>query len=231
MKNTLTISLYGLIAGFPIPIIFALLLNAMRNLIYKKVVQTASYLPQFISTVVMVGIIMQVLNPQMGVFGTAWKAVTGTQAPNIMANPAAFPHLYVWSGIWQSVGWSSIVYIAALSGVDSSLYAAAAIDGAGRFNQVIHIALPSIIPTAVLLLIMNAGSIMIVGFEIVFLFQNDLILRTSDFISTYVYKIGLTGQNEVDYATAIGLFNSVVNLILIMIVNTVSSRVSQQSLW
>ena len=231
LKNTLTISLYGLIAGFPIPIIFALLLNAMRNLKYKKVVQTVTYLPHFISTVVMVGIIMQVLNPQMGVFGTAWKAVTGTQAPNIMANPDAFPHLYVWSGIWQSVGWSSIVYIAALSGVDSSLYEAAAIDGAGRFKQVIHIDLPSIIPTAVLLLIMNAGSIMNVGFEKVFLFQNDLNLRTSEIISTYVYKIGLTGQNEVDYATAIGLFNSVVNLILIMIVNTVSSRVSQQSLW
>lgn len=231
LKNTLTISLYGLVAGFPIPIIFALLLNSMRNLKYKKVVQTVTYLPHFISTVVMVGIIMQILNPQVGLWGHLYSAVTGTTAPDIMANPDAFPHLYVWSGIWQSVGWSSIVYIAALSGVDSSLYEAAAIDGAGRFKQVLHIDLPSIVPTAVLLLIMNAGSIMNVGFEKVFLFQNDLNLRTSEIISTYVYKIGLTGQNDFGYATAIGLFNSIVNLILIVIVNTVSSRVSQQSLW
>lgn len=231
LKNTLVVSLYGLVAGFPIPIIFALLLNSMQNQKYKKVVQTVTYLPHFISTVVMVGIIMQILNPQMGIFGTAWRAITGSMAPDIMANPDAFPHLYVWSGIWQSVGWSSIVYVAALSGVDSSLYEAAAIDGAGRFKQVIHIDLPAILPTAILLLIMNAGSIMNVGFEKVFLFQNDLNLRTSEIISTYVYKIGLTGQNDLGYATAIGLFNSVVNFILIVIVNTISSRVSQQSLW
>lgn len=231
LKNTLVISLYGLVAGFPIPIIFALLLNSMQNQKYKKVVQTVTYLPHFISTVVMVGIIMQVLNPQMGIFGTVWRAITGSMAPDIMANPDAFPHLYVWSGIWQSVGWSSIVYVAALSGVDSSLYEAAAIDGAGRFKQVLHIDLPAILPTAILLLIMNAGSIMNVGFEKVFLFQNDLNLRTSEIISTYVYKIGLTGQNDLGYATAIGLFNSVVNFILIVIVNTISSRVSQQSLW
>ena len=231
LKNTLVVSLYGLVAGFPIPIIFALLLNSMQNQKYKKVVQTVTYLPHFISTVVMVGIIMQILNPQMGIFGTAWRAMTGSMAPDIMANPDAFPHLYVWSGIWQSVGWSSIVYVAALSGVDSSLYEAAAIDGAGRFKQVIHIDLPAILPTAILLLIMNAGSIMNVGFEKVFLFQNDLNLRTSEIISTYVYKIGLTGQNDLGYATAIGLFNSVVNFILIVIVNTISSRVSQQSLW
>lgn len=231
LKNTLTISLYGLIAGFPIPIIFALLLNSMKNLKYKKVVQTVTYLPHFISTVVMVGIIMQILNPQVGIFGAVWSTLTDSQAPNVMANPNAFPHLYVWSGIWQSVGWSSIVYIAALSGVDSSLYEAASIDGAGRFKQVIHIDLPSILPTAILLLIMNAGSIMNVGFEKVFLFQNDLNLRSSEIISTYVYKIGLTGQNDFGYATAIGLFNSIVNLVLIMIVNTISSRVSQQSLW
>ena len=231
LKNTLVISLYGLVAGFPIPIIFALLLNSMQNQKYKKVVQTVTYLPHFISTVVMVGIIMQVLNPQMGIYGTVWRAITGSMAPDIMANPDAFPHLYVWSGIWQSVGWSSIVYVAALSGVDSSLYEAAAIDGAGRFKQVLHIDLPAILPTAILLLIMNAGSIMNVGFEKVFLFQNDLNLRTSEIISTYVYKIGLTGQNDLGYATAIGLFNSVVNFILIVIVNTISSRVSQQSLW
>lgn len=231
LKNTLTVSLYGLVAGFPIPIIFALLLNSMQNQKYKKVVQTVTYLPHFISTVVMVGIVMQILNPQMGIFGTVWRAITGSQAPDIMANPDAFPHLYVWSGIWQSVGWNSIVYVAALSGVDSSLYEAAAIDGAGKFKQVLHIDLPSILPTAILLLIMNAGSIMNVGFEKVFLFQNDLNLRTSEIISTYVYKIGLTGQNDLGYATAIGLFNSVVNLILIVIVNTISSRVSQQSLW
>lgn len=231
LKNTLTISIYGLIAGFPLPIIFALLLNAMPGRRYKKLVQTVTYLPHFISTVVMVGIIMQILNPTVGLLGIIWRAVTGNAAPNVMGNPAAFSHLYVWSGIWQSLGWSSIVYFAALSGVDTNLYEAAAIDGASRFKQVIHIDLPSILPTAIMLLIMNAGSIMNVGFEKVFLFQNDLNLRTSEIISTYVYKIGLTGQNDFGYATAIGLFNSLVNLILIVIVNTISSKVSEQSLW
>lgn len=231
LKNTLILSFYGLIAGFPIPIIFALMLNSMRNLKYKKIVQTVTYLPHFISTVVMVGIILQVLNPQVGLFGTVWLAVTGEAAPNIMGKSAAFPHLYVWSGIWQSVGWSSIVYIAALSGVDTNLYEAASIDGAGRFKQLIYIDLPSIVPTAILLLIMNAGSVMNIGFEKVFLMQNDLILSTSEVISTYVYKVGLLGQNDFGYATAIGLFNSVINLILITTVNTISSRVNDQSLW
>lgn len=231
LKNTLVLSFYGLIAGFPIPIIFALMLNSMRNLKYKKIVQTVTYLPHFISTVVMVGIILQVLNPQTGLFGTVWRAFTGDIAPNIMGKSGAFPHLYVWSGVWQSVGWSSIVYIAALSGVDTNLYEAAAIDGAGRFKQLIYIDLPSIVPTAILLLIMNAGSIMNIGFEKVFLMQNDLILSTSEVISTYVYKVGLLGQNDFGYATAIGLFNSIINLILITTVNTISSRVNDQSLW
>lgn len=231
LKNTLVISFYGLAAGFPIPILFALLLNAMKNLKFKKLVQTVTYLPHFISTVVMVGIILQMINPQMGLLGTIWRMFSDRNAPNIMANSKAFPHLYVWSGVWQSVGWSSIVYIAALSGVDTALYEAAAIDGASRFKQMIYIDLPSIIPTAVLLLIMNAGSIMNVGFEKVFLLQNDLNLQTSEVISTYVYKVGLNGQNDFGYATAIGLFNSLVNLLLITIVNTISSRVNEQSLW
>lgn len=231
LKNTLVISFYSLLAGFPIPILFALLLNAMKAQKYKKIVQTITYLPHFISTVVMVGIILQVINPTTGLLGTVWNSLTGDAAPNIMANSAAFPHLYVWSGIWQSVGWSSIVYFAALSGVDPTLHEAAAIDGASRFKRVIYIDLPAIVPTAVTLLIMNAGSIMNVGFEKVFLLQNDLNLSTSEVISTYVYKVGLNGRNDFSYATAIGLFNSVINLILISIVNTVSSRVSKQSLW
>lgn len=231
IKNTLSLSFYGLVAGFPIPIIFALMLNSMRNLKYKKFIQTVTYIPHFISTVVMVGIVMQVFNPKIGMFGVLYPMLTGSQAPDIMSNPGAFPHLYVWSGIWQSMGWSSIIYIAALSAVDTSLYESAEIDGASRFKQVIYIDLPSILPTAVTLLILSAGSIMNVGFEKVFLLQNDLNMRTSEVISTYVYKIGLTGQTDFGYATAIGLFNSVINFILIVFVNTISNKLSKQSVW
>lgn len=230
IKNTLVLSFYGLIAGFPIPIIFALGLNAMTSQKYKKIVQTVTYLPHFISVVVMVGIVLQLLNPATGLLGVICEKM-GVEAPNVMGNAAAFKHIYVWSGIWQSMGWSSIIYIAALSSVDTSLYEAAAVDGASRFKQVIYIDFPCIIPTAIMLLIMNAGSMMNVGFEKVFLLQNDLNMSASEVISTYVYKIGLTGRNDFGYATAISLFNSVINLILIVTVNTISSKLADQSLW
>lgn len=230
--NTLSLSLYGLIAGFPIPIIFALMLNAMKNQRYKKFIQTVTYIPHFISTVVMVGMIMQFLNPRIGAFGLIYKALTGITAPDLMGSSATFAHIYIWSGIWQGLGWSSIIYIAALSSVDTELYEAARIDGANRFKQMLHIDLPSILPTAIMLLILSAGSIMNVGFEKVFLMQNSLNSITSEIISTYVYKIGLASSvPDYSYSTAIGLFNSVVNLILIAAVNYVSKRFSQQSLW
>ena len=232
LKNTLTLSLYGMLAGFPIPIMLALLLNSMNNLKYKKFIQTVTYMPHFISTVVMVGLIIQVFNPRIGLYGIIYSAVTGNNAPDILGSASAFPHLYVLSGVWQSMGWNSIIYMAALAGVDAELHEAAQMDGASKFQRILHIDLPSILPTAIMLLILNAGSIMNIGFEKAFLMQNNLNLRSSEVISTYVYKMGLeSATGDYGYATAIGLFNSVINLILIVSVNAVSKKVTEQSLW
>ena len=232
LKNTLTLSLYGMLAGFPIPIMLALLLNSMNNLKYKKFIQTVTYKPHFISTVVMVGLIIQVFNPRIGLYGIIYSAVTGNNAPDILGSASAFPHIYVLSGVWQSMGWNSIIYMAALAGVDAELHEAAQMDGASKFQRILHIDLPSILPTAIMLLILNAGSIMNIGFEKAFLMQNNLNLRSSEVISTYVYKMGLeSATGDYGYATAIGLFNSVINLILIVSVNAVSKKVTEQSLW
>ena len=225
LKNTLTLSLYG-------PIMLALLLNSMNNLKYKKFIQTVTYMPHFISTVVMVGLIIQVFNPRIGLYGIIYSAVTGNNAPDILGSASAFPHIYVLSGVWQSMGWNSIIYMAALAGVDAELHEAAQMDGASKFQRILHIDLPSILPTAIMLLILNAGSIMNIGFEKAFLMQNNLNLRSSEVISTYVYKMGLeSATGDYGYATAIGLFNSVINLILIVSVNAVSKKVTEQSLW
>lgn len=232
LKNTLTLSLYGMLAGFPIPIMLALLLNSMNNLKYKKFIQTVTYMPHFISTVVMVGLIIQVFNPRIGLYGIIYSAVTGNNAPNVLGSASAFPHIYVLSGVWQSMGWNSIIYMAALAGVDAELHEAAQMDGASKFQRILHIDLPSILPTAIMLLILNAGSIMNIGFEKAFLMQNNLNLRSSEVISTYVYKMGLeSATGDYGYATAIGLFNSVINFILIVSVNAVSKKVTEQSLW
>ena len=231
LKNTLLLSFYDLLT-FPVPVIFALMLNCLRNERYKKVIQTVTYVPHFISTVVMVGLLMQTFNPIVGVYGIAYKAITGEVAPDLMASANAFPHMFVWSGVWQQMGWNSIVYIAALTGVDQALHETAEIDGANRFKRVLHIDIPSILPTAVMLLILRCGSIMNVGFEKTFLMQNDLTIRASEVISTYVYKVGLSSSSgDFGRATAIGLFNSIINLMLIVTVNTISKKVSDQSLW
>ena len=232
LKNTLTLSLYGMLAGYPIPIMLALLLNSMNNLKYKKFIQTVTYMPHFISTVVMVGLIIQVFNPRIGLYGIIYSAVTGNNAPDVLGSASAFPHIYVLSGVWQSMGWNSIIYMAALAGVDAELHEAAQMDGASKFQRILHIDLPSILPTAIMLLILNAGSIMNIGFEKAFLMQNNLNLRSSEVISTYVYKMGLeSATGDYGYATAIGLFNSVINFILIVSVNAVSKKVTEQSLW
>ena len=233
VTNTLRISVYELIAGFPIPIIFALCLNTIGNLRYKKALQTITYMPHFISTVVVVGIIMQFFHPIVGVYGVTFRAFTGTQARDIFANPDAFPHIFVWSGIWQGFGWGSIIYVASLTSVPEELYEASRVDGASRLKQIIHIDIPALTPTIVILLILNLGSIMSVGFEKAFLLQNNLNLRTSELISTFVYKQGLAaaGPTDFSYATAIGLFNSVINLFLIITVNKISRKLSETSLW
>ena len=235
ITNTLRISLYSLVVGFPLPIVFALLLNTIRNMRFKKIVQTITYIPHFISVVVLVGILVQVLNPVTGLYGSIYRLFNGAGYPkNIMASPAAFTHLYVWSGIWQQLGWSSIIYVAALSNVDQELYEAAEIDGASRWKRVLHIDLPSILPTIAILLILRAGSIMSVGFEKVYLMQNNLNLMQSEVISTYVYKVGMAaGGGNFSYASAIGLFNSIINCTLLVFVNAVSRKLSDEniSLW
>lgn len=232
LPNTIILSLYSLAAGFPIPIILALAMNTLRSQKYKEFVQTVTYMPHFISTVVLVGMIIQVFNPRIGVFGTIYQTLMNAPAPDILGKASIFRHIYVWSGIWQGMGWNSIIYMAALSSVDLELHEASQIDGANRFQRVLYIDFPAILPTAAIMLILNAGNIMSIGFEKVFLLQNNLNLQTSEVISTYVYKVGLaSGGGDFSYATAIGLFNSVVNLLLLVIVNTLSKRLSSTSLW
>lgn len=232
LSNTLTLSFYSLFAGFPLPILLALLLNAAPHQTYKKLIQTVTYIPHFISTVVMVGILMQVFNMRSGVYGILYSAFTGSAAPDLFASPSTFRHMYVWSGIWQNLGWDTIIYLAALMNVDPELNEAAQIDGANRWQRMWHIDLPTILPTASILLILAAGKVMNVGFEKVYLMQNDLNISTSEVISTYVYKIGMvTGGGDFSYGTAIGLFNSVVNFILIILVNAICKKLGGSSLW
>ena len=234
LKNTLVISGYGILASFPIPIVFALMLNSIRQGKFSKCVQTITYIPHFISTVVLVGKILQIFNSRVGLYGVIYNAVTGSIPSDLLANPSAFPHLYVLSGIWQNFGWDSIIYIAALTGISQELHEAAELDGASRFKRLLHIDLPGILPTITIMLILNTGRIMSVGFEKVYLMQNNLNLSASEVISTYVYKIGMgvgSAVPDYSYSTAIGLFNSVINLILICTVNAISRKLSETSLW
>jgi putative aldouronate transport system permease protein len=231
--NTLRISLYDIIAGFPFPIIFALCLNTINNRRYKKVLQTITYMPHFISVVVVVGMLMQIFHPLSGLYGMAMRALTGTQAADLFGKPDAFPHLYVWSGIWQGFGWSSIIYVASLTSVPEELYEAARVDGASRFKMVLYVDLPALAPTITILLILRLGAIISLGFEKAYLMQNSLNLRTSELISTFVYKQGLAagGPTDFSYAAAIGLFNSLINLLLIILVNKAANKLSETSLW
>lgn len=234
IKNTLTLSVYRLLAGFPIPILFALALNALPAKRYGKMIQTITFIPHFISTVVIVGLVTQLFNNRTGIYGTLFSAITGSglgSAPNILSSGQAFKHLYVWSGIWQSTGYDAIIYIAALAGVDVSLHEAASIDGASHFQRVLHIDIPSILPTATILLILNCGKIMSVGYEKVFLMQNSLNISYSEIISTYVYKVGLTSRSDFSQATAIGMFNSVINFTLVTIVNKISKNLNGSGLF
>lgn len=229
IKNTLILSLYGLIVSFPIPIILALLLNSFRHKRYRKVIQTVTYAPNFISTVVMCGMIILFLSPSVGVINNVIKFFGG-DAVNFMGDQNLWRHIYVWTGVWQGMGWSSVIYFAALAGISPELHEAARVDGATKFQMIRYIDFPSILPTATILLIMNCGSILSVGFEKAFLLQNSLNLQVSEIISTYVYKVGLI-NNDMSYSTAIGLFNTIVNLILLVIVNKVSDKLSGNSLF
>lgn len=230
LKNTLRISLYSLGVGVPSAIILAIALNEVRHAKFKKTVQMATYAPYFISTVVLVGMIQILLNPSTGLFGQ-FSHLLGIQDPyDLLGNPDAFPSVYVWSGIWQETGYAAVIYLAALSGVNPELYEAARMDGASRVRKIFHIDLPSLVPTFIVLLILGVGGVLGVGFEKVYLMQNMLNLSSSEIISTYVYKVGLIDTNY-SFSVAVGLFNSLVGLILILIVNTIARRVSDSSLF
>ncbi|MDD9268211.1 ABC transporter permease [Paenibacillus sp. GCM10023248] len=229
IKNTALLSAYSLLVGFPAPIILALALNELKNGIFKRTVQLVTFAPYFISTVIMVSIIMLFLSPQLG-FVHLLADKFGFPAENIMSKPEYFKTVYVLSDVWQFTGYASVIYIAALAGVDPHLYEAAKVDGASRFQRMLHIDLPSLMPTAVILLILNAGQIMNVGFEKVYLMQNAINVGASEVISTYVYKMGLVGANF-SFSAAVGLFNAVVNLLLLILVNAVARRNSETSLW
>lgn len=229
LKNTLILSAYSLVAGFPAPIILALCLNEVRQKWFKKSVQMITYAPYFISTVVLVGMLIRLTNARNGLFSQIIQLFGGPPT-DLMANSGMFRTLYVFSGIWQGMGYSAIIYIAALSNVDPTLYEAAIIDGVNRFQKIIHIDIPAILPTITLLLIMSLGNIMSIGAEKVYLMQNDLNQMKSEIISTYVYKIGLI-NGQFSISTAVGVFNSVVNFILLFIVNKIAQHVGETSLW
>ena len=230
LGNTLTLSVYSLLVGFPIPIILALMINSVESNRFKRVTQTVTYMPHFISTVVLVGMLTVFLSPRSGFLNHVLELFGAAENTYYMGVPDYFSHIYVWSGVWQDMGWNSIIYLAALTGVDQALHEAAQVDGATKLQRVWHIDLPAIIPTMVILLIMSVGNIMSVGYEKVFLMQNDLNIMNSEVISTYVYKIGLT-QQQFSYSSAIGLFNNGINFILLVAVNKLSAKLSGSSLW
>lgn len=227
--NTLSISFYSLVVGFPIPIILALGLNHVKNMKFKKSVQTITYAPYFISTVVLVGILNIFLSTDGGLINQFVK-LFGGEPILFMGQSKMWRYIYVWSGVWQSMGWNAVIYIAALSGVSPEMHEAAIIDGATKFQRVRHIDLPTILPTIVITLILSCGAIMGVGFEKAYLMQNPLNLGVSEIISTYIYKVGLVNA-EYGFSTAVGLFNSFVNCVVLLGVNQVAKRMSKTSLW
>lgn len=228
LGNTLRISTTALVFGFPAPIILALLLNELSNKYFIKTVQTATYLPHFISLVVMCGIFKTFAGTE-GIITKLTEAITG-DATSILLKPEMFTGIYVGTNIWQECGWGSIIYLAALSGIDQSLYEACEIDGGGRLRQMWHITLPGILPTITILLIMRMGSILGVGYEKIILLYNEFTYAKADVISTYVYREGLINANF-SYSTAVGLFNSLVNILFLCVANTISRKVSETSLW
>jgi ABC-type polysaccharide transport system permease subunit len=230
IKNTLVLNLYALIALFPLPIILALMLNTVRSQRFKKVVQLITYAPYFISTVVVVGIILMLFSPTTGVINQPISALTGH--PIDFLSAAGFRHTFVWSGAWQTLGYSAIIYLAALAGVDPELHEAARVDGAGIIRRIWNIDLPGILPVTITLLILNLGQLLNTGFEKVLLMQNSTNLSVSQVVDTYSFQIAFQSQiPQYSYATAIGLFKSVISLVLILLANWLARRVAKQSLF
>ncbi|MCZ8514254.1 ABC transporter permease subunit [Paenibacillus filicis] len=229
IRNTLGISLYELLVAFPAPIILALMINQLTSERFKRFVQTVTYAPHFISTVVVVGIVYLLLSPKTGAVNS-FLGLFGIKPIFFMGSADWFKTVFVFSGVWQSIGWGTIIYLAALTAVNPDLHEAATVDGASKLQRVIHIDIPSIMPTVIIMLIMNMGHMMSVGFEKVYLMQNQLNVDSSETIQTYVYKAGLV-QAQYSYAAAIGLFNTIINFILLISVNKLAKSLKQTSLW
>jgi len=229
IKNTVILNIYSIIFSFPIPVILALLLNEVQHTWYKKVAQTISYLPHFISTVVVLGIMANFLSPVDGIINRIIETLGG-QSINFMIEPKWFRTLYIVSGIWQEAGWGSIIYLASLSGIDTQLYEAATVDGASKLKQLWHISIPGILPTIIIMLILNLGHMLSIGYEKIILMYNPATYEVADVINTYVYRRGLI-NGEYSFGTAIGMFQSILNFAFIIIANRISKRVSEVSLW
>lgn len=229
IRNTFLMSFYGLIFGFPAPILLALLLNELKDGLFKKVTQTITYLPHFVSSVVIVSMVMSFLSPSNGIINTIIVALGG-EAHYFMADPAWFRTVYTVMGIWQGVGWGSIIYLAALTGVDAELYEACIIDGGGRLRQTWHITLPGIASTIIIQLIFRVGNLLSVGSESIILMYNETTYETADVISTYVYRRGLV-EADYSFSTAVGLFNSLIALVLLTTTNKLAKTFSETSLW
>lgn len=229
IKNTVGISVYELVVGFPVPIILALLLNQMQNKRFKSLVQTVTYAPHFISIVVIVGMLFLFLSPRSGIVNHMIVAFGG-QPILFMGESSYFKSIYVFSGIWQNMGWASIIYLAALASISPELYEAAKVDGASKWQLIRHIDIPGILPTAVIMFILNAGQIMNVGFQKLYLMQTPTTANSQEIIATYIYKIGLI-NSQYSYSAAINLFNSAINILLLILVNQIAKRLSSTSLW
>lgn len=229
IKNTFILGIYNFVASFPIPIILAIAINEIRAKHFKKTVQMVTYAPYFISVVVMVGMMNQMMDLRSGIFNILLGKM-GVDPINFTGDPNIFRHLYVWSGVWQGMGYSSIIYIAALAGVSTELKEAAIMDGATRVQRIIHVDIPSILPTVIIMLILGCGSVASIGMDKVFLMQNPVNADVSEVISTFVYKVGIVNA-DFGFATAAGLFQSIVSFVLIITVNAISKRVTENSLW
>lgn len=229
ISNTVILSGYSLIASFPFPVILALMLNYCVNRRFGKLVQTVTYMPYFISVMVLVGMMNIFFSTNYGVVNTVLQAL-GIEPFSFMSSEKSFRHMYVWSGIWQGMGYSSVIYFAALSGIDPTLYEAAELDGASKLQRIRYIDLPSIMPTVIIMLIMSAGNLMSIGFEKAYLMQNDRNSGVSEIIATYVYKVGLIDARY-SFSAAINLFNSAINFVILIVINKISRKLSDTSLW
>ena len=229
ISNTVILSGYSLLASFPFPVILALMLNYCVNRRFGKIVQTVTYMPYFISVMVLVGMMNIFFSTNYGVVNTVLQAL-GIEPFSFMSSEKSFRHMYVWSGIWQGMGYSSVIYFAALSGIDPTLYEAAELDGASKLQRIRYIDLPSIMPTVIIMLIMSAGNLMSIGFEKAYLMQNDRNSGVSEIIATYVYKVGMIDARY-SFSAAINLFNSAINFVILIVINKISRKLSDTSLW